>query len=849
MTIDGVYERVFEPGERPPVKEPTYAAPLGTIEEARSALKGAVRSIIDQTLAYKPLPLMPKPETEAEKQDAAKGIFRLRKQRGALAPETWVYWDGDARRVTATAADNRVIGRVIAAAGDRDRSVRVRIKQWHELGPDGRIDLSDDRPPSFLIIAPPGVGKTTELKDAIAPELLAAGWKLALSVPTHRLGDQTNSLFQENGIDAGSYRGRDQDDPLYGEKVKMCLEDDRVFLVGTTIHEPDEYTCKNKDGKKCDHYDECGFQRQKRETHTIWTFAHQLDFQRPPDCIPKPDFLINDENPYHAAIQSSGNFTGRLSQNGSTSKYRYSVELSLLNEWRDVPVKEGSFDKSDEDTKFLRAVSCTVHDAIQREPAGRLRRALLNETGLTISDLSYAGRLEWRRRKPLIGAFPGMPKDDLEAICGRIAVHNQKVRALTRFWELMVATLSNKAERSIYLEYNLQVPVPYSDDDVAPGLLMQWVEKINPSWPRICLTLDATMSVEIARQFHPRLLVYRISAAMPEWVYVRQITDASMSKQMLAKKKTLEEVMRYIEVRIAAISGRIVVISYKEVEEKLRKDGRFGDRVEFAHFGAVAGLNDWGDVSLLIVIGRPLPELRDVENRARLYFDADINSIDDGKRGHASYLKVSRYLRMRDGAGVEVRDNPAHPDWRVEEVRRHDCEGGVLQVIGRGRGINRTAANPLQIDILTSLCLPNIEVNEAWSWKALQPTFDEVMWAREGAVPQSDRDKAEAYRDLFPDGWNAATRKALQRDQNRGQIASCKTLPIRSDLSPVFPDGFSIRSWAIPLSDLSPVFAVVRYRRVGSRGPAGALLYNPARIDPIAWLNDRLGPVEIVEGE
>ena len=40
--------------------------------------------------------------------------------------------------------------------------------------------------------------------------------------------------------------------------------------------------------------------------------------------------------------------------------------------------------------------------------------------------------------------------------------------------------------------------------------------------------------------------------------------------------------------------------------------------------------------------------------------------------------------------------------------------------------------------------------------------------------------------------------------------------------------------------------AFVRYRRIGSRGPASSLLYDPDLIrDPMAWLTDRLGKVAV----
>ena len=101
---------------------------------------------------------------------------------------------------------------------------------------------------------------------------------------------------------------------------------------------------------------------------------------------------------------------------------------------------------------------------------------------------------------------------------------------------------------------------------------------------------------------------------------------------------------------------------------------------------------------------------------------------------------------MRDGTGRRVEGNQ-HPDPRVEAVRWAICEAELIQAIGRGRGVNRTADNPLQIDILTNVCLP-IEVDEMTTWDAIQPSLAEIMRAR-GAVPLSYADMAAAYPDLF----------------------------------------------------------------------------------------------------
>src|SRR5690242_20309229 len=41
-------------------------------------------------------------------------------------------------------------------------------------------------------------------------------------------------------------------------------------------------------------------------------------------------------------------------------------------------------------------------------------------------------------------------------------------------------------------------------------------------------------------------------------------------------------------------------------------------------------------------------------------------------------------------------------------------------------------------------------------------------------------------------------------------------------------------------------FLSVGYRRTGSRGPAARLLFDPARVDPAAWLAERIGDVTIL---
>jgi putative DNA primase/helicase len=212
------------------------------------------------------------------------------------------------------------------------------------------------------------------------------------------------------------------------------------------------------------------------------------------------------------------------------------------------------------------------------------------------------------------------------------------------------------------------------------------------------------------------------------------------------------------------------------------------------------------------VIGRTEPSPRTVELYARLIFGVEVAEIEPDAEGHVRYPMVTRGIRMRDDRGVPVQ-GPQHPDARVEIVRWAICEAELIQAIGRGRGVRRTAENLLQIDILTNVVLP-IVVDEVTTWGSIQPSLARVMWAR-SAVPLACADMAMAYQDLFRSGGHAA-QMALRREN---------------------PSQTSIEKY---LLDICDGFSRIDYRRSGSRGPGGVLLYDPRRVDPVTWLEKHL---------
>jgi hypothetical protein len=179
---------------------------------------------------------------------------------------------------------------------------------------------------------------------------------------------------------------------------------------------------------------------------------------------------------------------------------------------------------------------------------------------------------------------------------------------------------------------------------------------------------------------------------------------------------------------------------------------------------------------------------------------------------------VKRGLRLRDGSGIAV-ENSEHPDTRAEAVRWAIAEGECVQAYGRVRGVNRGPESPVQIDILTNLALPGIEVDETVTWESIQPTLAQTMAAR-GAVPVSYAGMAVCHPDLFPSA--GAAEQALRREN-----------PLQTPIEEYLYIG------------VCRGFLSATYRKDGTRGPAGRLLYDPRRVEPAAWLTERLGDVTV----
>jgi putative DNA primase/helicase len=157
-----------------------------------------------------------------------------------------------------------------------------------------------------------------------------------------------------------------------------------------------------------------------------------------------------------------------------------------------------------------------------------------------------------------------------------------------------------------------------------------------------------------------------------------------------------------------------------------------------------------------------------------------------------------------------------HADPIAEAIRWSICEGELIQAIGRGRGVNRTAETPLEIDLLTDAVLP-LTVHELVPWQQIRPSRHDLM-ALDGVVLENAADMAKCFPDLWP------SRDAAKKDsQRRG--TNC-----------YYKDLYN--------SKLSPSSAWVTYQPEGTEHRARIARFDISIISgPENWLAKSLGPL------
>jgi len=195
---------------------------------------------------------------------------------------------------------------------------------------------------------------------------------------------------------------------------------------------------------------------------------------------------------------------------------------------------------------------------------------------------------------------------------------------------------------------------------------------------------------------------------------------------------------------------------------------------------------------------------------------------------------------MSDGTGRRALAF-RHPDPFVEAVRFAVCEGEVLQAVGRGRGVRRTAETPLQVLILTNIPLP-IPVDQLTAWRDFREAGPfEVLVAR-GVVPLDYAGIATALPGQFSGAarvkdWFQYRPDARSRFNGIRTSATALGYVVKSDFSGILHIDST-------MDDSAKLIAYRYRRRAGSRQRTVVLVDAGLHADPRAAVESVLGPVE-----
>jgi hypothetical protein len=626
-------------------------------------------------------------------------------------------------------------------------------------------------PPVLAVRIGTGIGKTS----SVIKKFAATDFSFFYTTPTHELAGKVAKQFIDLGIDAVVFRGRDRDDPD-NPGNKMCLDLERVEQALKARTDVTKTCCKFKQFK-CPLLEQCGYWKQKQLKPQVWIAASNVLFHKQ-DALGKPDAVIADEAFWQNSLV------------GLKKEESISVPLAVF------------------------ANGCVEERIIARQLAkqiedGGLQWQIMIEHDELDDDLLYhlIGKL-WVEVDKLQREFT--PETPIATI-----KRKQKViadLALTHEKIVIVKELRAFLRRRKVVESGRLLL-----DHHRGQRIIKWrgVKPINQQFMVPTLLLDATLpGKKILKLLHQQVeIVAEITVPMPEGVHIRQVRNTPTSDEKLGdpdteKKKSAVEknrraVRRYILQRwFETGRKKSLVICQLEYEEWLR--GKLPKEIDTLHYNNLAGLDEFKDVRLQILIGRVQPGPEAVEA-----ITGTLSGVMPVRANHRKsltnftwYTPVWRGVRLKDGSGVPMHCDQ-HPDPLGEQVRWQICEGEAIQGDGRARGVNHDKDHPLDTDRLFNMVLPDT-TDEVTDWEKPNLLWETIA---EGVVLTAPIDLVKVWPDLWPN------EKAAYRSIKDG-------LPTL------------------------PGFTEVTYRLAGPKMKPRVGYFDLNLIpEPRAWLKKRLGPL------
>jgi hypothetical protein len=580
---------------------------------------------------------------------------------------------------------------------------------------DDDLDIHFQTPARAAVNCSPGTGKTEAMIHAVTVLVaLDDEARVAIAVPTHKLGagiaDRINRKFGSEI--AAEWYGTEHPDPAM-PRVTMCriaASAKEVTAVGGKL----QALCSRRDNGQmtyCPHHPKiagaagCGYQRQQAPAMTnkirVWVIPATMLANAPPLALRRTprgpcgdfDLLIIDEAPWFSLLRRD--------------PLKLPVESFSPHWWETEQSRISNYQKT-----MMLDVFGKICDVLSRQSAGEVSVDAFAAAGVRQHDIVEARRSVWRYKtdlRPLIEV--GMKLSRLKGALSAVAARNQRV--------IEVA----EALQCIWLQLGDQLApsgMVLRDEDGERQLRLRRRREIDPAWLRApTLYLDAAGldSFQIARAWFPELDLKVDARAKAPNMTVAQLADSEMPYSRLVPKESDDQAARNNQARVAKIVRNLgrngLVIAPKRLCQAWHSAKALPPGWMVWNFGMIRGRDDAKAVPRLVVVSRPMPPVSEIEFMAETIFRQRVARLPPGSR--CPKKPVGRL--MADGQGQRALA-PRHPDPLAEAVRFAICEGELLQAVGRGRGVRRTAEAPLDVWLLTNVPIP-VPIDRLITWKEL----------------------------------------------------------------------------------------------------------------------------------
>ena len=599
------------------------------------------------------------------------------------------------------------------------RAFCKRVEAWHAEGREGPA-------PRVGLRASVGLGKTVVSREHLLQaqaRLKAAGLphRILVFTPSLTLADETAAGWIRDGLRVAVHRGYEAKMP--GGEAAMCRDIDMVRMAIASGQSVFPNACMRRGGARCHNFDVCAKQDNVNEVQRadVVLAAYDSLFTGLSVNADQVALMVIDEGCWERAIKRINIGLEEILSLGGIDEARMKDRHEEEEAWTEL---------------------CELRERIVRtlkaSASGALSRVALAESDLSAADCERAAILEVQLRVDP-GLRPGLPQAARRRAEDLCRDANLSVRREALF-HVLAELLYGAADQNGRVR--LLPPDPNSGAQSVHIAALHQVHEALRGLP--VLHLDATLRAELATTVLPGLEITEITAAMPH-LHLTAVQGRFGKTTLVADAKAdpvenrrranrLKECVDYVRWHSKRVApSRTLVVTYKGVEDAF--SGIPG--VVTGHFKALAGLDIYKDVALLIVIGRPMPS------------DHDIAGLSGAYLGHVptgGYRQVRRGVLMRNASrrAFVVRQ---HEDPRAEALRAAICDDEVIQAIGRARGVNRTAADPVEVHLLADIALPLVH-DAVISWELICPDVFQRMLL-EGLAVDSPADAVLLHPGLF----------------------------------------------------------------------------------------------------